>query len=206
MWDCGMTPTAGCKHVFSSPWYSIYSVDRASDLVWENLLLVLQREKIHHHHYWSLSVHTSVSMQAIVTPAKYYLANCKIYARLNTRQCLQVVFWSSSPIILLSRAVLGFSNNNCTVLLLRSITSFTLFSRAVHVALASFAPSPSFPLDVFWVRICTFLSTEVLSVRVPGGCLSNGCHGYCPGSLVAPFRFTRHLPNGFNLIFIDSGN
>ena len=150
MWDCGMTPTAGCRRVFSSPWCSIYSVDRASDLVWENLLLVLQREKIHHHHYWSLSVHTSVSMQAIVTPAKYYLANCKIYARLNTRQCLQVVFWSSSPIILLSRAVLGFSNNNCTVLLLRSITSFTLFSRAVHVALASFAPSPSFPLDVFW--------------------------------------------------------
>ena len=39
-------------------------------------------------------------------------------------------------------------------------------------------------------------------MRVPGGCRSNGCHGYCPGSLEAPFRFTRHLPHGFNLIFI----
>ena len=39
-------------------------------------------------------------------------------------------------------------------------------------------------------------------MRVPGGCRSNGCHGYCPGSLKAPFRFTRHLPHGFNLIFI----
>lgn len=150
MWDCGMTPTAGCRHVFSSPWCSIYSVDRASDLVWENLLLVLRREKIQHH-FWSLSVHTSVSMQAIVTPAKYYLANCKIYARLSPGN---VCKWSSevhwSPIILLSRVVLGFSNNYCTVLLLRSITSFTLLSRAVHVALAFFAPSPSFAFDVFW--------------------------------------------------------
>ena len=40
-------------------------------------------------------------------------------------------------------------------------------------------------------------------MRVPGGCRSNGCHGYCPGSLVAPFRFTRHLPRGFNLIFME---
>ena len=32
------------------------------------------------------------------------------------------------------------------MLLLRSITSLMLFSRAVHVALASFAPSPSFPI------------------------------------------------------------
>ena len=39
-------------------------------------------------------------------------------------------------------------------------------------------------------------------MRVPGGCCSNGCHGYCPGSLEAPFRFTRHLLHGFNLIFI----
>ena len=39
-------------------------------------------------------------------------------------------------------------------------------------------------------------------MRVPG-CRSNGCHGYCPGSLKAPFRFTRHLPHGFNLIFIE---
>ena len=45
-------------------------------------------------------------------------------------------------------------------------------------------------------------------MRVPGGCRSNGCLGYCPGllvagSLVGPFRFTRHLPHGFNLIFIE---
>ena len=39
-------------------------------------------------------------------------------------------------------------------------------------------------------------------MRVPGGCCSNGCHGYCLGSLEAPFRFTRHLLHGFNLIFI----
>ena len=40
-------------------------------------------------------------------------------------------------------------------------------------------------------------------MRVPGGCSSNACHGYCPGLLVAPFRFTRHLPHGFNLIFME---
>ena len=40
-------------------------------------------------------------------------------------------------------------------------------------------------------------------MRVPGGCHSNGCHGYFPGLFVAPFRFTRHFPHGFNLIFIE---
>lgn len=33
----------------------------------------------------------------------------------------------------------------------------------------------------------------VLSVIVPGGCRSKGCHGYLLGSLAAPFGFTRHL-------------
>ena len=41
-------------------------------------------------------------------------------------------------------------------------------------------------------------------MRVPGGCLLNGFHGHFPGSLVAPaLRFTRHLPYGLNLIFIE---
>ena len=98
---------------------------------------------------------------------------------------------------------MGFSNNYCTVLLLRSTSSFTLLTHAVHVVLASFAPSPSFLLDVFFGKYLPFFSTEVLSVRVEGGCRSNGCHGYCPGSLVAPFRFTRRIPHGFNLSFIE---
>ena len=49
---------------------------------------------------------------------------------------------------IISRVVLGFSN--FTVLSLGSITSLTLLSHVVHVALASLTPSPSFPLDVFW--------------------------------------------------------
>ena len=53
-----------------------------------------------------------------------------------------VVFFTNH---IISRVVLGFSN--FTVLSLGSITSLTLLSRAVHVALAFFAPNPSFPLD-----------------------------------------------------------
>ena len=103
---------------------------------------------------------------------------------------------------IISRVVLGFSS--FTVLSLVSITSLTLLSRTVHVALASFTPSLPSLWMFFGVQcICTFLSTEVLCVRVPGGCRSNVCHGYCRGSLVAPFRFTRHFPHGFNLIFIE---
>ena len=30
-------------------------------------------------------------------------------------------------------------------------------------------------------------------MMVPGGCHSQGCHGYLLGSLAAPFSFTRHL-------------
>ena len=137
MWDCGMTPTAGCKRVFSSAWYSIYSVDRASDLVWENLLLVPQRDKIHQHHYWSY-------LYTIGFACKYasYCATSKIlFGWLQFR-------WDYKHHHIISRVVLGFSS--FTVLSLGSITSLTLLSRAVHVALASFARSPSFPLDVFW--------------------------------------------------------
>ena len=137
MWDCGMTPTAGCKRVFSSAWYSIYSVDRASDLVWENLLLVPQRDKIHQHHYWSY-------LYTIGFACKYasYCATSKIlFGWLQFR-------WDYKHHHIISRVVLGFSS--FTVLSLGSITSLTLLSRALHVALASFARSPSFPLDVFW--------------------------------------------------------
>ena len=126
MWDCGMTPTAGCKHVFSSPWYSIYSVDRASDLVWENLLLVPQRDKIHQHHYWSY-------LYTIGFACKYasYCATSKIlFGWLQFR-------WDYKHHHIISRVVLGFSS--FTVLSLGSITSLTLLSRALHVALASFA-------------------------------------------------------------------
>ena len=137
MWDCAMTPTAGCKRVFSSAWYSIYSVDRASDLVWENLLLVPQRDKIHQHHYWSY-------LYTIGFACKYasYCATSKIlFGWLQFR-------WDYKHYHIISRVVLGFSS--FTVLSLGSITSLTLLSRALHVALASFARSPSFPLDVFW--------------------------------------------------------
>ena len=141
MWDCGMTPTAGCKRVFSSALYSIYSVDRASDLVWENLLLVPQRDKIHNHHYWSLSAYT------IGFACKYasYCDTSKILFRwLQFR-------WDYKHHHIISRVVLGFSS--FTVLSLGSITSLTLLSRAVHVELCSFSPfarSASFRLDVFW--------------------------------------------------------
>ena len=30
---------------------------------------------------------------------------------------------------------------------------------------------------------------------MPGGCYSQGCHGYLLGSLAAPFCFIRHLPD-----------
>ena len=30
-------------------------------------------------------------------------------------------------------------------------------------------------------------------MMVPGGCRSQGCHGYLLGALTAPFSFTRHL-------------
>ena len=56
--------------------------------------------------------------------------------------------WDYKHHHIISRVVLGFSS--FTVLSLGSITSLTLLSRALHVALASFARSPSFPLDVFW--------------------------------------------------------
>ena len=82
-------------------------------------------------------------MQAIVTPAKYYLADYNL-GEIKHQACLLVVFITNHTI---SRVVLGFSN--FTVLSLGSITSLTLLSCAVQVALASFAPSPSFPLDVF---------------------------------------------------------
>ena len=32
-------------------------------------------------------------------------------------------------------------------------------------------------------------------MMVPGGCGSQGCHGYLLGMLAAPFGFTRHLPH-----------
>ena len=32
-------------------------------------------------------------------------------------------------------------------------------------------------------------------MMVPGGCYSQGCHGYLLGSLAAPFSFTRRLPH-----------
>ena len=137
MWDCGMTPTAGCKRVFSSAWYSIYSVDRASDLVWQNLLLVPQRDKIHQHHYWSY-------LYTIGFACKYasYCATSKIlFGWLQFR-------WDYKHHHIISRVVLSFSS--FTVLSLGSITLLTLLSRALHVALASFARSPSFPFDVFW--------------------------------------------------------
>ena len=68
-----------------------------------------------------------------------------------------------------------------------------------HIAFACssyscFAPSPPFPLDALR-KVSAHFSTEVLSVMVPGGCHSQGFHGYFLGSLVAPFGFTRHLPH-----------
>ena len=43
------------------------------------------------------------------------------------------------------------------------------------------------------VALC--LSTEVLSVTMPGGCRSQGCHGYLTRSLAAPSNFLRHPPH-----------
>ena len=78
-------------------------------------------------------------MQVIVTPAKYYLADYSLGA---------IKHHAIITNHIISRVVLGFGN--FTVLSLGSITSLTLLSGAAQVALASFAPSPSFPLDVFW--------------------------------------------------------
>ena len=72
-----------------------------------------------------------------------------------------------------------------------SIISLTLLSCVV--ALAVFAPSSPFPLDVLW-WVSVRSSTEVLSVMVPGGCSSQGCHGCLLHSPAAPFSFTWHLP------------
>ena len=191
MWDCGMTPAAGCKRVFSSAWYSIYSVDRASDLVWENLLLVPQRDKIHQHHYWSY-------LYTIGFACKYasYCATSKIlFGWLQFR-------WDYKHHHIISRVVLGFSS--FTVLSLGSITSAHVAFTRTTCSFSLLCSQPFLPFGCFLRSICTFFSTEVLSVRVPGGCRSNGWHGYCPGSLVAPFRITRqYLPHGFNLIFIE---
>ena len=122
-----------------------------------------------------------------------------IKVRLNTRQCLLVVFITNH---IISRVVLGF--RSFTVLSLGSITLLTLLSLAVHIALASFAPSPSFPLNIFWgtMYLHIFLhwgSQCEVAWWVPLKWLS--C--YCPGSLVALFRFTRNLPHGFNLTFTE---
>ena len=46
---------------------------------------------------------------------------------------------------------------------------------------------------LFW-QVTAPLSPEILSVTVPGGCRSQGCHGYLLRSLVAPFLFFRYLP------------
>ena len=77
-------------------------------------------------------------MRAIVTPTKYYLADYNLGEIKH-----QAIITNH----IISRMVLGFSS--FTALSLGPITSLTLLSRAVHVALASFTRSPSFPLDVF---------------------------------------------------------
>ena len=90
-------------------------------------------------------------MQAVVTPAKYNLADYNL-GKIKHQAMFAGGLHHQSYI---SRVVLGFSN--FTVLSLGSITSLMLLSRAVHVALASFAPSPSFPLDAFGKYLHIFL-------------------------------------------------
>ena len=61
------------------------------------------------------------------------------------------------------------------------------------VALAPFL-LPAFPsLWMFFGKYYEHFSTEGLSVVVPEGCHSQGCHSYLPGLLGVPFSFTRHL-------------
>ena len=43
-------------------------------------------------------------------------------------------------------------------------------------------------------------------MTVPGGCHSQGCHGYLLGSLVAPFCFMRDLPHTHLLLMGLKGN
>ena len=110
--------------------------------------------------------------------------------------------WDYKHHHIISRVVLGFSS--FTVLSLGSITSAHVAFTRTTCSFSLLCSQPFLPFGCFLRGICTFFSTEVLSVRVPGGCRSNGWHGYCPGSLVAPFRITRqYLPHGFNLIFIE---
>ena len=132
-------------------------------------------------------------MQAIVTPAKYYLADfnlgeIKHQAMFGGGLHHQSYYKSGGQLYSAFPGVNHFAH----VAFTRTTCSFSLL-----------CSQPFLPFGCFLVSICTFFSTEVLSVRVPGGCRSNGCHGYCPGLLKAPFRFTRHLPHGFNLIFIE---
>ena len=101
-----------------------------------------------------------------------------------------------SPSLIVCGVVLGFSRalhfNNFIVFSLRSI--FLLMLLLWPVAWAIFAPSLFLSSGCFW-QVCMYIFTDVLSVMVPGGCRSQGCHGYLLGVLMAPFSFTRHFPH-----------
>ena len=59
--------------------------------------------------------------------------------------------------------------------------------------LVVFCPQPCLLSGCFSWKVSAPFSTEFFSVVVPGGCHSQGCHGYLLGLLAAPFCFTRHL-------------
>ena len=67
----------------------------------------------------------------------------------------------------------------------------TLLSRTIVIVV--FAPNP--PSSLVPVLVDMPLSSEVISVIVPGRCRSQGCHGYLLRSLAVPFCFMRHLPH-----------
>ena len=94
---------------------------------------------------------------------------------------------------------LGFSR--ALVILQRYRRSQTFCSPcSFGSSLICFLPPPLPPLwMLFWVSICTFFRRGS-HVTVPGGCRSQGCHGYLLGSPVAPFCFTRQLPCTYLLL------
>ena len=59
--------------------------------------------------------------------------------------------------------------------------------------LVVFCPQPCLLSGCFSWKVSAPFSTEFFSVVVPGGCHSQGCHGYLLGLLAAPFCFTRQL-------------
>ena len=141
--------------------------------------------------FWILEVAYWVTTK--INAAKWNLAKLDI-----------TQYWSVVSPLIHCGAVFGHLQG------LRIFTALLLRSNhfphiAVHVqSFKLFCSHPSLPQDKTW-QVCMKLSAEVLKVMVPGGCRSQGCHGYiqhslkvpllCSGDLSTPIYWRHHNTN-----------